>query len=142
MTDNVNQDVSGMSEEDILSKLVVSEEDVLKKLNELVDKAKVVFNIEKPTGVVLFQSNENLTILQKITALLVGKYFATRLHFIEDYSMTVTEISTELDLPRTSLSGPLKTLLNKKYTVQLENKKYKINYIKIEQVINDWTIKK
>lgn len=127
-----------MNEEDILNKLVISEEDVLKDLDKLVDKAKIIFSIEKPTGQVLFNDPENLTIKQKIVALLIGKYFATKLKFIEDSSMTVTEIGNSLDLPRTSVSGPLNTLRAKKYIEQLDNKKYKIIYNKIKDIFRDY----
>ena len=138
MTANVNQDGKILNEKDILYKLVVSEEDVLKDLDKLVDKAKVFFKIEKPTGRVLINDSANLTIPKKIAALLIGKYFAARLEIIDDGYMTVTEIGNELGLPRTSISGPLKKLHDKKYIIKEEDRTYKIDYNKIKEIINDY----
>ena len=81
------------SEKEILKKLLVDEEDILKDLSELVGKAKNIFVIERSTGKIFFKNFGKLTDPQRITALLVGRYFAEKLDIIDDDSMGVSEIA-------------------------------------------------
>ena len=137
MTQSTNQEKM-TSEKNILEKLLVSEEDIVKNLSDLVDKAKDVFVIEKLTGKVIFKNFGDLTDPQRILALLVGRYFATRLNLLNDSSMRVSEIANALGRPKTSLSGPLKHLVTKTYVEKLSNRKYNISYNRIRDVFENY----
>ena len=115
-------------EKKILSELLVSETDIVKDLARLVSKAKDVFTIEKSTGKIFFKNFGKLNDRQRISALLIGRYFAVKLDIIEDNSLGVSEIAELLGRPKTTLSGPLKDLLVEGYIEKLSNRKYRIAY--------------
>ena len=125
-------------ERDILEKLLVDEEDIVKDLVNLVDKAKDVFVIEKSTGKVIFKDFGKLSDPQRISALLIGRYFATRLDLLEDSSLGISEIADALGRPKTALSGPLKDLLSKTYIEKLSNRKYRISYNRIKDIFETY----
>ena len=126
------------SEKEILKKLLVDEEDILKDLSELIGKAKNIFVIERSTGKILFKNFGKLTDPQRITALLVGRYFAEKLDIIDDDSMGVSEIAGALGRPKTSLSGPLKDLSTRRYVEKTDNKKYKIAHNRIQDIFKTY----
>ena len=126
------------SEKEILKKLLVDEEDILKDLSELVGKAKNIFVIERSTGKIFFKNFGKLTDPQRITALLVGRYFAEKLDIIDDDSMGVSEIAGALGRPKTSLSGPLKDLSTKRYVEKMDNKKYRIAHNRIQDIFKTY----
>ena len=126
------------NEKEILKKLLVDEEDILKDLSELVDKAKNIFVIERSTGKIFFKNFGKLTDPQRITALLVGRYFAEKLDIIDDDSMGVSEIADALGRPKTSLSGPLKDLSTKRYVEKMDNKKYRIAHNRIQDIVETY----
>ena len=122
------------NEKEILKKLLVDEEGILKDLGEFVDKVKNIFVIERSTGKVFFKNFGKLTDPQRIAALLVGRYFAEKLDIINDDSMGVSEIADALGRPKTSLSGPLKDLSTKGYVEKMGNRKYRIAYNRIQNI--------
>jgi len=125
-------------EKEILEKLLVDEKDIIKDLATLVGKAKDVFVIEKSTGKVVFKDFGKLSDPQRISALLTGRYFATRLDLLEDSSMGVSEIAESLGRPKTALSGPLKDLLTKGFVEKLSNRKYRVAYNRIKDIFENY----
>ena len=125
-------------EKEILKKLLVDENQVIKDLAVLVDKAKNVFVIEKNSGKVIFNEFGELTDPQRISALLIGKYFAEKLEVLEDSSLGISEIANELGRPKTALSGPMKDLIKKGYVEKLSNRKYVIAYHRIKEILNNY----
>lgn len=121
-------------EADVLKKLLVEEKDGIRDLEGLVDKAREIFQIEKPTGRVLFRNFSKLSDPQRITALLLGKYFASKLALIESSSLRISEIAQELGRPNTALSGPLKALMVKGLVEKLPDSKYRIAYNRIRDI--------
>lgn len=125
-------------EKEILKKLLVDENQVIKDLAELVDKAKDVFVIEKNSGKVIFNEFGKLTDPQRICALLIGRYFAEKLEVLKDSSLGISEIANELGRPKTALSGPMKDLVKKGYAEKLSNRKYAIAYHRIKEILNSY----
>ncbi|MEM3172915.1 MAG: helix-turn-helix domain-containing protein [Candidatus Nitrosotenuis sp.] len=123
-------------EQEILKKLLVEEKDVIRDLASLVEKAKEVFVIEKPSGRVIFKEFGKLSDPQRICALLIGRYFAVKLGLLEDSSLGVSEIADELGRPKTALSGPLKDLGTKGFVEKLTNRKYVIAYHRIKDIFD------
>jgi len=125
-----------IDEKEILRDLVVSEEDIIKNLVELVKKTKNIFAIEDKTGKIIFKKFSELKNHEKICALLIGKYFAKKLDFIDDENMSGSQISNELKIPQTTLPAPLKKIMDKGYVLKDDNKYY-INHHRLEEAIND-----
>ena len=121
-----------------MSELLVSETDIVKDLARLVSKAKDVFTIEKSTGKIFFKNFGKLNDRQRISALLIGRYFAVKLDIIEDSSLGVSEIAELLGRPKTTISGPLKDLLVEGYIEKLSNRKYRIAYNRIKEVFENY----
>src|SRR5712692_1190727 len=92
-------------EREVLRKLVVDEREVIKGLSDLVERAKGVFSIASPGGKIIFQDFGGLSDEKRILVLLLGKYFALRLGFIETAELGISEIAEELGRPKTTLSG-------------------------------------
>lgn len=123
-------------ENEILRKLVVEEEDVIKELEKLVEEASKYFLIEKPSGKIIFKDFGTLTNKQRIAIVLLGKYFAKKLKLIENDSLGISEIAKELGSPRTSLSGPIKELVKEGYVEYLPGRKYRIAYHRIKELFD------
>ena len=114
------------TEKEILNRFLVDEKDIIEDLANLVEKATNIFVIEKSTGTIIFKNFGKLTDRQRISALLVGRYFAGRLDLIEDVSLGVTEMANALGRPKTTLSGTVRDMLSKTYIEQLSNRKYRV----------------
>ena len=121
-------------EKEVLSKLLVDEKTYLTNLDAIVDSVKAVFVIEHPSGRVIFKNFGEMNDNQRLLALLLGKYFAGRLGLIEADTLGITEIATELGRPKTSLSGPIKELVDDQLVVKTPERKYKIAYHQMDEI--------
>ena len=128
-------------EKEILKNMLVDESDVVQNLAKIVQKAKDIFAMEKSSGKIIFKNYSELTNPQKITCVLIGKYFAKRLDLIDDHTTTVSEISKELDIPKTTLSSPLKSL-RKSSQILYEKSRYRVNPHRIQEIIESILNKK
>jgi hypothetical protein len=130
-------------ERKVLSKLLVDEGDIIANLAEQVDTVKQVFRIENPTGRIVFENFGQLgSDSKRVSAVLLGKYFARRLKLVEDDSMGVSEVAHELGRPVTALSGPLADLVKDGLVERLPVRKYRIVYHRIPAIIGTLTEKK
>ncbi len=125
-------------EKEILKKLVVEEKDVISDLVNLVERAKEVFVIEKPSGRIIFKNFGKLSDAQRICALLVGKYFALKLGLLEEAALGISEIAKELSRPMTTLSRPVGELIARGYVEKLTTRKYIIVYHRIKDVFDTY----
>lgn len=125
------------NENEILNRLVVDEKDLTKELEKLVEEASKHFRIEKPSGRIIFQNFGSLNDKQRITIVLLGKYFANRLKMIENPSLSISEIAKELGKPITALSGDMKELVTKSYVEYLPGRKYRIAYNRMREIFDD-----
>lgn len=121
-------------ENEILQKLVIEEKDATKEIERLVGEAVKYFRIERPSGRILFQNFGNLSDKQRISILLLGKYFASKLGIVENSSMGITEVAKEIGRPKTTLSGPMKELATKGFVEKLPGRKYMIAYHRIREI--------
>ena len=125
-----------IDEKEILKKLLVEEKDVIKNLAELVEKAKEVFVIEKPSGRVMFKNFGKLSDAQRLCAILMGKFFAVKVSLIEESSMGISEIAKELGRPKTTLSKPLGDLVKLGFIEKLPQRKYAIAYHRLNEIFD------
>lgn len=126
-----------IEQSDIFKKLVIEEKDTTKEMEKLADEAVKIFRIERPSGRIIFQDYGGLDHKQRISVLLMGKYFANMFGLIENPSLSISEIAKELGQPMTSLSGPIKSLVKKGFVEKLPEKKYRIAYHRIKEVISE-----
>jgi len=124
-------------EKKVLKDILVSEEGMIHNLSEIIKKAKKIFVLEEKSGKIIFKNYSKLTNPQRISAILIGKYFAKRLNIIQDNSMEGPEISNELNIPQTTLSAPLKSLKDKGL-ISSEKGKYRVNPHRIEEIISSF----
>jgi len=122
-------------EHEILKDLLVDESELIQNLASIIQKTKDIFVIEKESGKIIFKNYSKLTNSQKISCILIGKYFAKRLGIIDDHTVAISEISSELEIPQTTLSSPLKSL--RSYgAVLYEKSRYRVNPHRIEEIID------
>ncbi len=126
-----------VEENEILKKLVIEEKDITKELESLVGKSLQFFKIEKPGGKIVFVDFGSLSDPQRICALLLGKYFATKLGIIEKSELGISEISNELGRPMTTLSSPMRELVKKGFVEKLPIRKYRIAYHRISKIFDE-----
>lgn len=123
------------AEKEILNELLLKEEDVLKKLKDLVTLSKKYFMIEQNTGNVVFSKTTKLSNRDKIQLLLIGRYFASRLKILTKESINIADLSRLLDVPKTTLSAPLGSLVNEGFVNKNSDSEYSIIFHKIEGVL-------
>ena len=123
------------NEKEILKDILVDESEIIQNLGNIVKKAKDVFVLEKESGKIIFKNYSKLTNPQKISCILIARYFATRLGLINDHTVTLPEISSELDIPQTTLSSPIKSL-RKNGFVLYNKSRYRVNPHRIEEIID------
>ena len=125
-----------VEESDIFKKILIEEKDTLKELESQISRATEIFRIEKPSGKIIFQNFGELSDTQRISALLMGKFFAKKAGLEVNDSVGVGEISKGLGRPMTTLSGPLKELVNKGFVERLLDRKYRIAYHRISEILD------
>lgn len=121
---------------DVFSKLIVDEKETTKELEKLVDAATKIFRIERPSGRVIFQNFGKLTDKQRISAILVAKYFASNMQIIENPTLSVSEIAKELGRPMTTLSGPIRDLIKQGFVESLPGRKYRVAYHRLPEIFD------
>lgn len=122
-------------ENEILKKLVVKEKDTIKEMEKLVEEAARFFKIEKPSGRIMFQNFGALTDQQRISIIMLGKYFASKLKIIDNPMLSISDISKELGRPMTTLSRPMKELIDRGFIEKLPGRKYRVAYHRINEIL-------
>lgn len=122
-------------ENEILKKLVVEEKDTIKEMEKLVEEAARFFKIEKPSGRIMFQNFGALTDQQRISIIMLGKYFASKLKIIDNPMLSISDISKELGRPMTTLSRPMKELIDRGFIEKLPGRKYRVAYHRINEIL-------
>ena len=117
---------------DILKKIFLKEEDFLNELESLVDLSKRFFMIEKETGRIVFKDKLNIPNKDKICCLLVGRYFAREFGIISSEGIFIRDLSDFLMIQKTTLSGPLRELINGGIVRKNEEGEYSILYHQIK----------
>jgi hypothetical protein len=126
---------SADDEKEVLKKLLVDERDVLKELAEVVNDAKDIFQIENPSGRIIFKDSAKLTDMQRVAALLVGKYFAMKLGLIHSNTLGLSDIAKEVGRPMSALSGPVGDLTKKGLLEKLPTRKYGVAFNRIRELV-------
>ena len=126
-------------ERELLKDLLISDTEIIRSLATTIQKVKDIFRIEESTGKIIFKKYSKLTNPQRICCILMSKYFAKKLKIIEDSTTTVSELSSELEIPATTLSSPLKSL-RKSGWILYDESRYRINPHRIEEIVDSFSV--
>ena len=126
-----DQDVT---KKEILRDLVFSKEDTIERLKDLVNKSKSLIGIEQDSGKIIIIKN-NLALKDKVTLLLVGKYFAKELGIINSEKVDFDTMKKELVAESRALSRPIGELI-KNNIIYKEDDEYSIKHYQIENCVN------
>lgn len=121
----------------ILEEIIMKEEDVLSKLKTLVQLAKPFLKVEETTGRVVLTEKYSFTNSEKGFLILVGKYFAKHYDIIESEVVSIRDVSEDLGVPVTTLSGPLGELVENHTVEKCNRGQYKVNPHKIEASLQE-----
>lgn len=121
---------------EILKELLLTEEDTLKKLKELIDKTKNLVKIDQKTAKIVVSSEYKFSNLEKVLLFLIGRYFSKELGLSEQEGFNIQELEKESGIKKTTLSKPLGGLMYSGYIGQDAEKRYFVHHYKIEEVVN------
>ena len=125
---------------DILKDLVVDENHSLEDLKRLVGKSKPFIKIEGNTGKILLSTEYSYNTREKIILYLIGMYFSKELGLNQDLQITSREISNNINVVITSMSGALGEYV-RSHIVSQEDNSYSIKYYAIEAQLDMLTDK-
>ena len=120
---------------EILKDIMTDDETALLLLKKLVEAAKPFLKVEQKTGSVLISTEFNFANSDRIFLLLLGKYFAMNYGILQDYAITLGDISAELGIKRTTLPSPLKTLMDNGVVERPKENTYRLNPYKADYVL-------
>jgi len=125
---------------DILKDLLVDEECTLEDLRRLVEKSKPFLKIESKSGKIIISPEFSLTVKEKIVIYLIGSYFSKELGLNKEVQISSRNISENIDIAQTTISGPLGDYVKSKI-IGIENNSYIIKFYEIEKQLNRLTEK-
>ncbi|KKN35176.1 hypothetical protein LCGC14_0786280 [marine sediment metagenome] len=120
---------------EILKDLIIDEKYTLEDLKRLVQKSKPFIKIENKSGNIIISSEFQLTVSEKIIVYLIGIYFSKELGFHQDIDISSRNISENIGIAQTTISGPLGEHI-KNNTIKKENHSYSIKYYQIEKQLD------
>ncbi len=132
-----------VKERKILNKLLLDEEDYLKRLEETIDKVLEYLRIESQTGkVILNDSVKRLPVHHQIRTLLIGIYFSHKLAILPDDRMTYKEIAYELGRPASGVSSRLSQLVKDGDIGKDEGGRFFVPFHRIDSTLRELRIEK
>jgi len=118
--------------DDVLKKLVISEEETIAQLETFVILARPFIRIKKEIAEIEFPTSCALSLKEKSALFLIGKYFAKKLNFHNQEVFSIQEIALALDTVRTTISGKIAELVREKVIIKVQKNQYKANYSQIQ----------
>jgi hypothetical protein len=129
MDNNIKQ------KKEILKDLLLTEEDRLKGLKILVEKAKSLVKIDEKTGKIVISAAYDFAVYEKILLLLIGKYFSKEMDLCDQTSMNIKELEEESLIQKTTLSKPLGGLRYSGYIGEDTEKRYCVYPHRINDIV-------
>lgn len=120
----------------IRSELVKTKEDIHRSIINSVKILKEFIIIEEGSGKVLILNQKSIKNIDKIILLLIGKYLAFISGILTQPEVPLSTLELELGIPKTTLSGPLSSLVTQNTIKKPKENSYKINEVKIEEEVN------
>jgi hypothetical protein len=123
----------------IIRDLVKTQEDINKGISSSISLLKDLIIIEEGTGKIIIREPSLFKNSQKIILLLIGKYLANLTGITSQPEVSLKIIEEELNISRTTLSGPLGELVRQNILKKPGENLYKINPAKIEEEVKKLT---
>jgi len=124
-----------LSEKDILEKLLIDEEEILKRL---VEKAEKIFRIDRKTGdAVIVAPKSKLIDRELIGITLLGRYFANKMKLASSDSMSVSEIAQKLGMDEKAVSARLSELKRERIVEMVSRGEYRVSYAGVESMLSE-----
>ena len=117
---------------EILKDLILREEDVLAQLQRIATLAKPFLRIEESTGRVVLSDGFQFANTEKIFVFLLGKYLAFHSGITKETTVSISDISDGVGVVITTLSAPIKRLVDDHIAERPEKDTYRVNPHKIE----------
>ncbi len=122
-------------EKEILSKLLVDEKEVLKRL---VDKATKILKLDKKSGkTLLIAPRGRLTDKDVVFSSLLGHYFSSKLGLLQKDMMTPDELAQETGLSRDIVAARAADLIRERAVERIGRGEYKVSYGNVERALDD-----
>jgi DNA-binding transcriptional ArsR family regulator len=118
----------------IMQELGKKEEDILQQFESMVKKSKHFISIDLESNRLIFERTD-FSNYNKVGLLLIGAYFKKHLSSNESKVLSLQEISKILEVPLTTLSAPINSLIQEGFVLRLERGNYEIAYYKIESFL-------
>lgn len=115
-------------EKTIISKLFISRERIVERLNSLVDLSHGSISIIEETGEIYLENPSKLNNTERIFLFLLGTYLAYKSELKDTPYITLSEIASKLSVPNTTIPAPMSNLLKKKVVLKSEKGSYYLNY--------------
>lgn len=135
MAENTNLD-----KKEIISKLFIKEEDELQTLNELVLVLAKFIAVDPKSKKVIYKRMD-LANPDRIALYLCAMYFLKQDGVIESETVNLEELSKSLAVPKTTMSAPIKRLIDESIIERTEQGVYKIPYYRIKTLVESLTKK-
>jgi len=119
----------------IKAELVKNKDDIDRSILNSVKLLKDLLVIEDGTGKIRLLNPRIFKNSEKIKLLLMGKYLASLSGVTNDASVNLNIIASELDIPKTTLSGPLSDLVRQNIVKKPADNTYAINPSRIEEEV-------
>ena len=115
-------------EKSIISKLFVQKEDIIERLNSLVDLSYGLIIIIQETGELYLDDTINANNNEKSFLFLLAAYFSYKSGLRESPEMSMSELVSKMATPDTTLSAPLGKLVEERLAVKTNRGYYSINF--------------
>jgi DNA-binding transcriptional ArsR family regulator len=123
-----------IDEKEIISKLFVKREDIVERLNGLVNLSHGLIIIVQETGEVYLDDSININNNEKIFLLLLGSYFSFKSQLKKAQEMNISELAMKLGVPSPTMPAPLNKLIEERLVVKTGRGHYSINFDNYKKV--------
>ncbi len=123
-----------MKEEDIIAKLYLKEEDVLKQTEQIVEALLPHVGIDPESKRVIIK-NSSLSNREKIGCYLIAKYFMKKQGMTAE-DTDINELEKELGVVKTTLSGPLGVLTTERFIDRVADGRYVFKFHRIKEFVS------
>lgn len=118
----------------LLQEMLIDEEDVLQNV---VEKAKQVFRIDKNGSLVFLHPRNSLTHQQQIALVLLARRFASELGMADSDTMTAEQLAETVDPDKASVSARLTELKKEAIVESPSRAHFRISILGVQKILDE-----
>ena len=127
-----SEEIKNLAEE-----LFVDEKQLINQMEKIINLVKGKIQIYKESGEPLLINSEKYSNREKIFLIILGIFIANQSRVRDSSFLTLTSIGQILGgIPNTTLSAPVKDLVDKKIILRSEREGYELNKLNCSQIIS------